>query len=471
MSGDGVSERGVDVRESTRQRSAKVAEDILAKRKTEVAMRVHFPTRAFDAVTFAELADYWWQAHGSKTRSQFDYLYPRVLEHFGEKRAREVTPDVVDAFLEHLATERKLSASSVNHHRTIVNGIFNFAVKRGRFDRNPVAAVRQRPEPPGRDRIVSPAEFRMLWDKADGDREMRPFLALAGTTTMRKSEILSLRWERVHLENAPYATLVRTKTGHQRHVPIPQSIVKTLKALPSHGKHEYLFPSRPTARCPEPQRPYRWDFGKQFRALAKAAGIQNVRIHDLRHAGATILMTLGVPDPIVGKVTGHRSRELERYQHLTPELRALTVNLIATELFRAKRARKETGTPTGTVRSRRAAEILGERQHVGSKRDVGGVDGTRTRGLRRDRQETFTVKCSRPWQIGVGCHAAWSLKADRGRVFRKILQVLASPGTFGRDQPRTAVTSWASRRFKSWACNQQYWRSPGPHRSRSSGQK
>ena len=63
-------------------------------------------------------------------------------------------------------------------------------------------------------------------------------------------------------------------------------------------------------------------------------------------------MTLGVPDPIVRKVTGHRSRELERYQHLTPELRALTVNLIATELFRGKRARKEreNGTPTGTVR-------------------------------------------------------------------------------------------------------------------------
>ena len=50
-------------------------------------------------------------------------------------------------------------------------------------------------------------------------------------------------------------------------------------------------------------------------------------------AGATILMTLEVPDAIVRKVTGHWSRELERYQHLTPELRALTVNLIATELF------------------------------------------------------------------------------------------------------------------------------------------
>jgi hypothetical protein len=42
---------------------------------------------------------------------------------------------------------------------------------------------------------------------------MRAFLALAGTTTMRKGEVLSLRWDRVHLEDAPYATLVRTKTG------------------------------------------------------------------------------------------------------------------------------------------------------------------------------------------------------------------------------------------------------------------
>jgi len=61
-------------------------------------MRVHFPTRAFDAVTFAELADYWWQAHGSKTRSQFESLYPRILEYFVDRRARDVTPDLVDAF-------------------------------------------------------------------------------------------------------------------------------------------------------------------------------------------------------------------------------------------------------------------------------------------------------------------------------------------------------------------------------------
>ena len=46
-------------------------------------------------------------------------------------------------------------------------------MRRGRFDRNPVAAVRQRPEPAGRDRIASPVEFRALWDQAEGDRHMR----------------------------------------------------------------------------------------------------------------------------------------------------------------------------------------------------------------------------------------------------------------------------------------------------------
>lgn len=242
--------------------------------------------------------------------------------------AREVTPDTVDAFLKYLADERKLSASSVNHHRTILNGIFNFAVRRGKYDKNPVAAVRQRQEPPGRDRIVTPDEFRALWESAKGDLPMRAFLAFAGTTTMRRSE--------------------------------------------------YVFPSKPTARCPQPERPYRWDFGKEFRALAKAANLKDIRIHDLRHAGATILMTLGVPDAIVRKLTGHRSRELERYQHLTPELRTMTVNLIATALFRAKRVKRESGTPTGTVRQARAAENRGRREVVKSKGLNGGVDGTRT---------------------------------------------------------------------------------------------
>jgi len=213
---------------------------------------------------------------------------------------------------------------------------------------------------------------------------MRAFLALAGTTTMRKGEILSLRWDRVHLDQTPYVTLVRTKIGHQRHVPVPEAAIKALKALPSFGHQAYLFPSHPTAVHPEPLKPHLWDIGQSFRALAKTAGVQNIRIHDLRHAGATILMTLGVPDPIVRKITGHRSRELERYQHLSPELRAMTVNLIATELFRGL-SKKPTGTPTGTPGRRPPGRKTKAPQVVAEPWENGGVDEARTRDLRRDR--------------------------------------------------------------------------------------
>ena len=89
---------------------------------------------------------------------------------------------------------------------------------------------------------------------------MRAFLALAGTTTMRKGEILSLRWDRVHLAMTPYATLVRTKTGHQRHVPIPEAAIKdTQGSAVIRPPGEYLFPSHPTAVHPEPLQPHLWD--------------------------------------------------------------------------------------------------------------------------------------------------------------------------------------------------------------------
>jgi hypothetical protein len=40
----------------------------------------------------------------------------------------------------------------------------------------------------------------------------------------------------------------------------------------------------------------------------------------------------GIPDSMIAKMTGHRSRELERYKHLSPEFKKQTVELIANEL-------------------------------------------------------------------------------------------------------------------------------------------
>jgi hypothetical protein len=106
---------------------------------------------------------------------------------------------------------------------------------------------------------------------------------------------------------------------------------------------------------------------------------------------------------------------------------------------------KSIGAQTSSSRARRPsckqAPALSGNSFIFS-RIVGGVDGTRTRGLRRDRPASTTAQRSRPRKIGVGCPARWSSDADRGRVFRNALQVLARGGTSGGDRPRTASTSW-----------------------------
>src|SRR5271157_4959081 len=95
-------ETGEIVRESTQQSNLKVAEDILAKRRTEVAMRRNFPARQFAGTRFGTLIDYWWTLHGQHTRSRFEYRLPRVRERFASLRATDITSDAIDEFLDRL---------------------------------------------------------------------------------------------------------------------------------------------------------------------------------------------------------------------------------------------------------------------------------------------------------------------------------------------------------------------------------
>ena len=73
---------------------------------------------------------------------------------------------------------------------------------------------------------------------------------------------------------------------------------------------------------------------------------------------------------IIRNLTGHRSRELERYEQLSPVLKQQTVELIAKEL-------SDTATDT--------ADFEGETESSEVIEKNGGDDGARTRDLRRDR--------------------------------------------------------------------------------------
>jgi integrase len=329
-------EFGKIVRESTGQNSVKVAQQILAKRKTEVAMKVHFPMRKFEDVNFLELLDYWWENHGKHKPSRFEYLLPRLRKRFEGQKAREIGPDKVQEFLFDLSEKEGLSASSVNHYRTIMNSVFNFAIKWKQYDENPVRAVHQFSEPPGRDRFTDSDELRALLEVCDreGDPELKAFIVIAATTGLRKGSILPRKYSELHFDaKVPYIHVKRTKNGEPIKIPLSQIAVEAIKGLPSFGKSEYMFPAKPNVRFKGNfHKPHAWDLGKRFRRICRLAEVKDLRIHDLRHYATTVLFMKGIPDSIISKMTGHKSRELKRYQHLSPVFKQQTVELIAQDL-------------------------------------------------------------------------------------------------------------------------------------------
>jgi len=150
-----------------------------------------FQIVVFEKASFAELAEYWWENRGkTKRTASSNNRYPRILEHFKAFAARDITPEAIESFLKSLhqvewvpiegsakydpkakrtriakkpSRDRyPLSASSKNQYRTILSGIFSFNIKRGRYDVNPVKAVRQEKEPAGRDSLMMPDEFRQF---------------------------------------------------------------------------------------------------------------------------------------------------------------------------------------------------------------------------------------------------------------------------------------------------------------------
>jgi len=371
-------ERGKLVRESTGQTDSKVAAKILSKRRTEVALGKHFETRRFDQATFGQLLDFWWEQHGKNTRSRFDYHLPLIRCAFDKKKARAIRPEDIQNFLNDLE-KRGLAASTVNKYRTILCSTFNFAMRWEKFDANPVTAVPQRREPPGRDVFLTPAQFQKVLDACGEDFELRAFLILAGTTGARKNEILARRWNEVKLDGtAPHIYVPITKNGRPKRLPLASVAVEALKKLPSYGWDDYVFPADRGNVQFVGKSGHRWDIRDRFKGACDRAGKEfaSLRIHDLRHMATTILFLKGIPEAVIRKLTGHKSRELERYEHLSPLLKQQTVELIAEEISTATDTRTDTGQKNDRKNEPSGSQTI-ER--------IGGDDGARTRDLRRDR--------------------------------------------------------------------------------------
>ncbi len=236
----------------------------------------------------------------------------------------------------------------------LLGGIFTYAVNQGYLDNNPRLGVKTFKDR-SMDRFLSDAEMEQLgqalveaetiglpWKFNDGAAaKHRPTeietmrekmsshvtgaIRLLILTGCRLREILHLKWSEVdferHLLNLP-----DSKTGRKT-VYLSRGAVDVLEALPRIGTYVVL------GRNPDKPRS---DIKRPWQRIADHAGLEGVRLHDLRHTFASQGAASGMSLQMIGALLGHKSPETTaRYAHLTEDPLRRALNDMSTQLENA----------------------------------------------------------------------------------------------------------------------------------------
>ena len=165
-----------------------------------------------------------------------------------------------------------------------------------------------------RERFLTREEYRRLAEVLDEAEKGRMSVYTVAAirvlmlTGCRRSEVLDLKWDDV--DRAMGELRLRdTKTG-PRWVPLTPTVAGVLAALPRVADNPWVFPGRkPGARLAK--------INQQWNALRARAGLEDVRLHDLRHSYASRALALGESLTVIGGLLGHtKVQTTARYAHL-----------------------------------------------------------------------------------------------------------------------------------------------------------
>lgn len=283
--------------------SHKLAEEVLHKRKLEIAEGRFFPERQAQNVLFKDISEQYWRMHGQHLRSiSWHYILKEATDRFGSKAVGNITVADLQAYYNEIRA--RASTSTANRHLSLLKSVFNRAIAWELFrGQNPAAKIAKGKEPTNRLRYLSQAELQRLLGLSDA--KIYPILACALLTGMRRGEIMALTWANVDL-NQGHIYILQSKSGKGREIPIA---AKLREVLANMGPME---PAAKVFNVPD------ITLRRHFDQLLKDAGIAGFRFHDLRHTFASHFIMKTGNLPALQKILGHASPMMtQRYAHLS----------------------------------------------------------------------------------------------------------------------------------------------------------
>ena len=197
--------------------------------------------------------------------------------------------------------------SVADHARRALSTLFTWAWKEGLADGNPVGGTNRPIGPVERDRVLSNAELREIWNTC-GDDDYGRMIKLLALTGQRRDEIASLRWSEIDLDEA-LIVLPKERTKNHRAHEVPLSDAALALLPPQWGDSDYVFGGRGGYRGFSTSKKRLDDRILKNRREEKpdAEPMPDWRVHDLRRTAATRMADLGVQPHIIEAVLNHIS--------------------------------------------------------------------------------------------------------------------------------------------------------------------
>jgi integrase len=304
------------------------------------------------APAMAELYDRFEAEHVARKREKTGDDYKRLLRlhirpHFG-KHTKVADVSFADCDALHRKVTRDGGPYAANRCIAVLSKMFNLAIRWKVRDDNPCRGVERNTEYQRR-RYLTPAELGRLTLalQTARDQQSANAIRLLLLTGARRGEVLSMRWSDYDAATGIWSkppSSTKQKEHHSVPLSAPARQLLAEIAEGQAGKHrrglpEFVFPGNG-------DRGHVVEIKRSWRTLCRGAGLENLRLHDLRHSFASQLASGGAGLPLIGALLGHAlPQTTARYAHLLDDPQRAAVERVGAVIMNAGKPAPEEPTP------------------------------------------------------------------------------------------------------------------------------
>lgn len=290
--------------------------------------------------TLQGLFDYWRSIRSKKKSwAEDERQFGKYLGHLKNRRLSSLSQSELREL--HASIGEKHGPYMANRVLSLLRSMLNRADQIGYQGINPALRVEAFPETK-RDRFVREDEMPRLFKALAAEPPIfADFFTLALLTGARRANLQSMTWADVHLGEQVWR-VPDTKSGDPVNLHLPAEAVKILgrrKAGANGSRHVFPANSR-SGHIMDPK--------TAWKRITAAAGLEGVRIHDLRRSLGSWMANSGASLPIVGKALGHKTAAATAiYARLSQAPVAAAVDQATSAMLAASEVKPETPKRSG----------------------------------------------------------------------------------------------------------------------------